>query len=75
MIEFQTLVTSKLEPRCIGKAIATASNKDQSDFFEGLSEGFKEFPEGDIGMLFIKDNISQRTKDFIKKLAEYICED
>lgn len=75
MIEFQTLVTSKIDSRRIGKAIAEANSEEQANFFEGLSEGFQSFSKGDkdgAQMLWIKDNVSQRTKDFIKKLAEYI---
>lgn len=83
MIEFETLITTKLGAYRIGKAIAGANSEEQAKFFEGLSEGFQEFSKGDkdgakmlwIQMLWIKDNVSQRTRDFIKKLAKYICED
>ena len=75
MIEFETLVTTKLGARRIGRAVAEANSEEQAAFFEGLAEKFQEFSKGDkdgLQMLWIKDELSPKAKDLIKKFAEYI---
>ena len=74
MIEFQTLVTATLGAKRIGIKIAQVNSEEQAEFFEGLALGFERFSKSDkdgMQMLWIKDCLSQRAKDFIKKLAEY----
>ena len=75
-LDFQTIVTAHLEARRIGRVIGESNSEAQAQFFEGLAESFQEFSKGDkdgAQMLWIGDNVSQRTRDFIRKLAEYIC--
>ena len=76
-IDFDTLVTAHLSAKRIGIAISNVNSEAQAEFFEGLSLGFQRFSKGDkdgAQMLWIGDNVSQRTRKFIRKFAEYISE-
>ena len=77
MITFEQITTMDIDAREVGTEIAAANNEDQCEFFEGLAEGFEKFGEFNVGvqMCWIKDNLSQRGKKFIKMLAEYVTEE
>ncbi len=77
MVNFHTEVTATLDARHIGSTIARANSSIQVDFFEGLAQGFQAFSQGDSDgcqILWLKDEISQQARDFIKKLNTYINE-
>ena len=81
MITFEQITTMDIDAREVGTEIAAANNEDQCEFFEGLAEGFELFNEGDgdfnvgVQMCWINDNLSQRSKKFIKMLAGYVTEE
>jgi len=81
MITFEQMATMDISAREMGAEIAAANNEEQCEFFEGLAEGFELFDENGgefnagVQMCWIKDNLSQRSKKFIKMLAEYVAEE
>ena len=77
MITFEQMATMDISAREMGAEIAAANNEEQCEFFEGLAEGFEKFGEFNAGvqMCWIKNNLSQRGKGFIKMLAEYVTEE
>ena len=82
MIAFERMVVMGISAHDIGAEIAYANNEEQCEFFEGLAEGFEKFDiehGGDfnagVQMCWIKNNLSQRGKKFVKMLAEYVTEE
>ena len=65
-MEFEQIATMDIEPRAMGMEIAAANHDEQCDFFEGLAEGFEDFENE---FLWIRDNLSQRGKKLIKRMA------
>jgi len=52
--------------------IAVAGSDEQCEFFEGLAEGFEDFGNEflqDAQLLWIQNNLSQRGKKLIKRMA------
>ena len=71
------IIDVDVDPRQAGRQVAKAGSEDQAAFFDGWADGFQQFAQGDKDgsqMLWIKAELSQRAKDFIKKFAEYINE-
>ena len=77
MITFTEIATTQIYARDIGAKIAAANSEEQCEFFEGLAEGFEKFGDFDAGtqMCWIKTNLSQRGKRFVKTLAKYVAEE
>ena len=71
-MEFEQIATMDIEPRVMGMRIAAANHEEQCEFFVGLADGFEEFGSEFLQgtqLVWIRDNLSQRGKKLIKRMA------
>lgn len=77
-MQFEKLTTFSVGARECGRKVAHLNSEEQARFFEGMAAGFGEFDSGDFDgrqFLHMKDAMSPKTIAFIRKMAEYICQD
>ncbi len=69
-----------ISPKEMGFVLSEADSKEQAAFFDELAKCFLKFeddecepaPSEDLQMGYIKEELTDRAKDFIMKLAGYL---